>query len=411
VPFGMLEGFAQSGVMPSTAKIIQGGAFRQMRSAIPEISSVAWSSIITGSNPGRHGIFGFTDLRPNSYKLKFPNFGDLKQPPFWQQCKGKSIIINVPSTYPVRDMNGVHISGFVSIDFEKSVHPKSLIPQLKEMDYRLDVDAQKAHNSMELFLEDLDKTLDARITAYRRLWEEQNWQNFMLVFTGTDRLMHFLWDAYEDENHKYHNYFLDHFRKIDKAIGEITDNISSDDILIILSDHGFGKLEKDVYVNCLLANEGFLSFRGNDERGLDNIDSGTKAFAMDPARIYVNLKDKYPSGSLEEKDKESVLKELEALFKSFEVDGKKVIKHIYRKEDVYDGPCVENGPDMVLIAEKGFNLKGAMASQRVADKGPFTGKHTYEDAMLLINNKQIASKLRDRLSVIDAGKLIQSLVT
>ena len=157
VPFGMLKGFAEAGVMPNAAKIIQDGFFTEMFSTVPEISSVAWSSIITGANPAEHGIFGFIDLHPNSYDMKFPNFNDLKAGPFWNQGNSGSVIVNVPSTYPVRQLNGVHISGFVSIDFEKSVYPKSLQPKLKDLDYRLDVDAQKAHSSIELFLEDLDK--------------------------------------------------------------------------------------------------------------------------------------------------------------------------------------------------------------------------------------------------------------
>ena len=163
VPFGMIKDFAETGVMPNTAELISQGIFKKMHSSVPEVSSVAWSSLITGKNPGQHGIFGFTDLFYNSYKMRFPNFNDLKAPPFWDQWEGKSVIINVPATYPVHEMNGVLISGFVSIDFEKSVHPKSLIPSLKNLDYRLDVDSQKAHSSMDLFLKDLDKTLDARI--------------------------------------------------------------------------------------------------------------------------------------------------------------------------------------------------------------------------------------------------------
>ena len=193
VPFGMIKDFAETGVMPNTAELISQGIFKKMYSSIPEVSSVAWSSMITGENPGRHGIFGFMDLFPDSYKMRFPNFNDLKAPPFWDAWEGKSVIINVPATYPVRKMKGVLISGFVSIDLEKSVHPKSLIGPLKDLDYRLDVDAQKAHTAMDVFLEDLDKTLDARIQAYRYLWETQDWQTFMLVFTATDRLMHFLW--------------------------------------------------------------------------------------------------------------------------------------------------------------------------------------------------------------------------
>ena len=99
------------------------------------------------------------------------------------------------------------------------------------------------------------------------------------------------------------------------------------------------------------------------------------------------------------------------MFGSLEIDGKKAIKHIYRKEDVYEGPYLDDGPDLILIAEKGFNLKGAMAVQQLVGKGPFTGKHTYDDAFLLINNKSIVPEFDGQPSVIDIGKLIKSLVT
>src|SRR3989338_8331216 len=126
--------------MPNVRDVMLEGQFKKMQSSLPEVSCVAWSSIITGKNPAEHGIFGFTDLFPGTYNLKFPNFNDLKSQPFWNLVDGKSIIINVPSTYPVSEMNGVHISGFVSIELEKSVYPKFLVAKLKEMDYRLDVD-------------------------------------------------------------------------------------------------------------------------------------------------------------------------------------------------------------------------------------------------------------------------------
>ena len=85
VPCPMLKDFAANGVMPHTGQLIQGGFLAPMNSAMPEISCVAWSSIITGTNAGQHGIFGFTDLHPESYRLKFPNYNDLKAPPFWDQ--------------------------------------------------------------------------------------------------------------------------------------------------------------------------------------------------------------------------------------------------------------------------------------------------------------------------------------
>ena len=410
VPFPMVKDFAGTGVMPNTARIIQGGFFSPMRSSIPEISSVAWSSIITGKNPAEHGIFGFVDLHPKSYQMRFPNFSDLKAQPFWNCCSGKSAIINVPSTYPVRDMNGVHISGFVSIDINKSVHPASLIPELKNLGYRLDVDSQKAHKDLDLFLEDLEETLSARIKTIKYLWDYDEWQIFMPTFTGTDRLMHFLFDAYEDKAHKYHNDFLNHFRRIDGVIGDMYSKLTENDVLIMLSDHGFEKLEKDVYVNYLLSKEGFLAFKPHSEPQLTNIDSATRAFALDPARIYINQKGKYPAGSVEASDKDKYLSQLESLFQSLEIDGKKVIREIYRKEDIYAGLYLQDAPDLVLIAEQGFNLKGAMNCKALANKGVFSGKHNYHEAFLLINDSSFAGQIANNASVIDAGKLIHKLV-
>lgn len=408
VPFGLLADFAGRGVMPNIQRIIQTGIFRAMRSTVPEISSVAWSSIITGCNPAEHGIFGFVDLVPNSYKIRFPNFYELRSPPFWTLVGGKSVIINVPATYPVRTMNGVHISGFVSIDINRSVYPPSLIPELQKLGYRLDVDAEKAHKDMGLFLEDLDQTLAARIRAYEYLWGYTDWKVFMLVFTGTDRLMHFLWDAGEDHSHKYHSYFVEYFRKLDQVIGDVCSRLSQGDALILLSDHGFGRLEKDVYVNFLLAREGFLRFCGS-EPSLTNIDYQTKAFALDPGRIFVNLQGKYPAGSVTAADKSRCVEELEQLFSALEFEGRKVIKHIYRKEQVYSGPLLADAPDIILIADKGFNLKGSLASNQLFARGPFTGKHTYDDAFLLINDPAFADNLPDDLSVINAGELIKTL--
>ncbi len=338
VPFGMIEDFTKNGVMPNTAELLKQGLFKKMESSIPEVSSVAWSSMITGTNPGEHGTFGFMDLHPDSYKMKFPNYNDLKQPPFWDQWDGKSIIINVPSTYPVREMNGVLISGFVSIDFAQSIYPPSLVPLLRDLDYRLDVDARKAHTSMDLFLEDVDKTLSARIEAYRYLWSNYDWQTFMLVFTGTDRLMHFLWEAYEDERHKYHNVFLEHFAKIDGVIGEIGSRLADDDLLIMLSDHGFEKLDYDVYISYVLKEEGFLQFKQDQDITLNNINHGTKAFVLDPARIYINYKNKYPCGTVDPSEGEELLGRLENLFASLETNGRKVVRDIYKKHQIYSGP-------------------------------------------------------------------------
>ena len=408
VPFEMIEGLSDTGIMPNIGRLIYQGIFKKMRSSIPEVSSVAWSSIITGRNPGEHGIFGFTDIHPGSYTLRFPNFNDLKSPPLWNTHAWRSIIINVPSTYPVKEMNGVHISGFVSIDLKKSVYPASLVSTLKDFDYRLDVDSQKAHQSLELFIADLDKTLEARIRTYRYLWKNEEWRFFLLVFTGTDRLMHFLWDAYQDKSHKHHGNFLRHFQKIDEIIGEIESLLNDEDLLIIASDHGFEKLDRDVYINYLLKKEGFLQFKENKESELGHIDFSSKAFALDPARVYLNLKGKYPCGGVQKSDSENILRDLGSLFKSLEIDNKKVIRDIYRKEEIYTGPFLEQAPDMILVSNPGFNLKANIKTEILSDKAIFTGKHTQDNAFLLVAGAFNTGGIPDKPAVADVRSIIET---
>ena len=410
VPYSLIENFTNNGIMPKTKQVIESGLFIPIESSIPEISSVAWSSMITGKNPGEHGIFGYSDIPIGTYRLSFPNFNNLKALPFWEKYnREKSIIINVPSTFPVRPMNGVHISGFVSLDLKRSVYPESLIKKLTELDYRIDVDSSKAHKSTSMFLSDLDKTLKARIAAYRYLWREKDWKTFMLVLTGTDRLSHFLWDAYENEGHKYRSAFLEHFRQIDEVIGEIADSISENDLFIMLSDHGFELLEREINVNFLLEKEKFLKLKSDSRRNYVDIDYGTKAFALEPARIYVNLKNKYPRGSVDKSEYEPLIKELIAVFNDLESDRKKVIKRIFRKEEIYKGAYLNQAPDLVLIPDKGFNLKASLKANKLYEKTIFKGKHTQHDAFLLISHCPREDIIPERPSVSDVCSIIDNL--
>jgi predicted AlkP superfamily phosphohydrolase/phosphomutase len=385
VPYGLIRDLAGSGTMPHMQSLIAQGLFCPLASSIPEISSVAWSSIITGANPAEHGIFGFTDLAPGTYRRVFPNFASLQAPPFWTRPEfGRTAILNVPSTYPARPLDGCLVAGFVALDLEQAVYPPELVPQLQALDYRVDVDAGKAVQSMRLFLADLERTLQARVAAYRYLWQSERWDTFMLVFTGTDRLAHYLWHAYEDEKHRYHQAFLDHFHQIDAAIGEIAGRLAADDLLLMLSDHGFERLDKEVYVNHVLAEHGLLSFPAGEPARLARIDGATRAFALDPGRIYLHERGRYGRGSVSPAGREPLLREIEGLFESLAIDGQRVIRRAYRREEIYHGPWLERAPDLDVLAEPGYNLRATLRPGRLWDRGQRSGKHTQADAFLLV---------------------------
>ena len=180
-----------------------------------------------------------------------------------------------------------------------------------------------------------------------------------------------------------------------------------EDLLIMLSDHGFERLEHDVYVNGLLKSERFLKFKNTAAPKIGDIDGSTKAFALDPARIYINCKGKYPCGSVEAKDKQKVVRDLTDIFNEFCINNRKVIRRVYRKEEIYSGPFLEQAPDLVLVATPGFNLKANVKADAVTGKSIFTGKHTQDSAFLFIKGVFDKQRLSKNPAVHEVWSVIQ----
>jgi predicted AlkP superfamily phosphohydrolase/phosphomutase len=391
VPYTLLKDLRDKGHIPNMAAIFDRGYFGQMSVCIPEISSVSWSSFMTGTQSGEHGIFGFMDLERGSYKMFFPNFTQLKAPTLWDDLvrHGKrSVVINMPATYPARQIDGVLISGFVAIDINKAVYPPTLVPKLNEIGYKIDIDTMKARQDYDFLFHDLNQTLSARERAVELLWELVDWDLLIVVITGTDRLMHFLWDAYEDKTHPYHRSFLEYFGKVDRFVGKIYDRFHALEAsrekgtqFYMLSDHGCTKIETEVYLNRWLQEEGYLKFGNDNPESIQDIGPGSAAFALDPSRLYLNLKGKYPLGTIDLSDYERIRQELkDGMEKLTFANGNKVVKRVYFKEELYQGPHADRGPDLVILSNPGYDLKGKVNSKSVFDRTNLAGMHSQNDA-------------------------------
>jgi len=386
VPHSFLLALTQKGIMPSMKGLIEKGQLHQMKASLPEISSVSWTDFMTGTNPGTHGIFGFTDLKKGTYDLRFPNFQDVKSGTFWDtlgQKKKRSVVINQPSTYPAKPINGILISGFVAIELAKAVYPVAIKDILKLIDYQIDIDTMKSRENHEFLWKDLATTLNGRKKAFDSFWQT-DWDYFEIVITGTDRLQHFLWDAYEDESHQYHQNFLDYYTQLDRFIAKIVDaylEISEDHSgLYLLSDHGFAGIKQEVYLNVWLEQEGYLKFESSTPDELKEIDSSSKAFTMDPNRIYINSKDRYPKGSVDESDKQALKREIADKIRGLKHEGQPVIREVFDTEEIYSGPLVPAGPDLIVLSEYGYDMKGSVKKKEIFGRSNLQGMHTWDDA-------------------------------
>lgn len=395
-PYTLLRDLADRGVMPNVAALIGEGRLMQMDSSIPEISSVAWTSTMTGRNPAKHGVFGFTDLKPGTYDMVFPNFTSVRTNTLWDVlgAAGKrSVIINQPATYPAKKLNGVLIAGFVAIDLAKAVYPPALVPRLESMGYRIDVDSAKARDDMDAFIEDLFQTLRVREQAILELFDEGGWDFFQGVVTGTDRLQHFLWDAYEDESHQHHETFLDYYRAVDALIGKVVERLDNETFFGMMSDHGFTGIKKEVFVNHWLRENGYLRFSTDSPTKLSEIAEGSRAFCLDPSRIYVNVKGRFPKGSVEPADAPALVDELTGKLAALTdpETGEAIVRDVYRRDEIFSGPLIEQAPDLVLVSNWGYDLKGSVKRQVFAEKGFLGGIHTQDDAFLYIRGADVIS--------------------
>ena len=386
VPYSLILELTARGVMPSLADLLKSGHLHRMKASLPEISAVSWTDFMTGTDSGEHGIFGFTDLKPGSYALRFPNFMDVKKETLWDvlgKTGKRSIILNQPSTYPARPLNGVLVSGFVALDLAKAVYPLSQKAALDRMGYQIDIDTMKSRRDHAFLWSELERTIDGRERALDYFWKE-DWDYFEFVVTGTDRLHHFLWNAYADESHRYHGRFLDYYRRVDGIIGRLAVSYrrqtGGNAGLYLLSDHGFCQINQEVYLNAWLQKEGYLRFAGDSPQGLEDIADKSLAFALDPNRIYLNRKGGFPNGVVEEADRKALKTDIRQKLERLEFEGRRVIRRVFDADTVYSGPFAASGPDLLVLSEPGFDLKGSVKKKEIFGRTDLEGMHTWDDA-------------------------------
>ncbi len=411
VPESLVENFCTEGVWPFMAGLVKSGSLSRMKVTLPEISAVSWPSFMTGSDPGAHGIFGFTDFRPGKYEIRFPCFSDLKVPTFWDRLGelGKiSVVLNQPGTYPARAIPGVLVSGFVAIDLMKAVQPMRNLAALRRMNYQIDIDTQRCRKDHDQLFLELSSTLEGRRKAVNHFWTTQDWDYFQVVVTGTDRLQHYLWSAIGDKDHPRHEQALDYYQKVDGFLKEMWERFASEtnaekegENFFVLSDHGFCGIKQEVNLNVWLREQGFLAFTSDDPRGLENIGPETRAFALDPSRIYLHLEGNFPKGTVKPEQTEEIKQEIKEGLLGLEFNGERVLEMVKDRDEAYHGPEARNGPDLVAVSCHGFDLKAAPGAKDLFTRTDLTGMHTWDDAFFWSSEP-----VKDDLNITDLAEVI-----
>jgi len=394
-PYSLLRQLMEEGAMPTYQRLTGDGTFTRMYSTQPTVSSVAWTSFMCGKDPGGTNIFGFTDLFPNSYQLDIPDSTRIKSKLIWEHLTDlgkRSVTMGVPISYPTRPIDGVMVGCFLSPKLEKAVHPPEYLELLKRLDYRLDTDAWLAREDLAKFWLELNVVFDRRRETMLHFMDHERWDVLMVHFMETDRMMHFMIDQFVKGEEPWAGRFREFFGRVDELIGAIEMRLKEGDELVILSDHGFTPLKYEVYPNRVLYEEGLLKFRSWPPKSIMDIAEGSRAFIMDPGRLYVNVQGKFPMGTVPPESRARVADEVAELLVEKLVDpetGERMVANVHRRDELYSGPHVERGPDIVLEPKWGYDLKGAVNKESLTGRTALCGMHTYEDAHLYVRSRQL----------------------
>jgi predicted AlkP superfamily phosphohydrolase/phosphomutase len=324
--------------------------------------------MITGLSPAKHGIFDFRRRRWGSLEVEILNGGSRDGTPFWNYLSDVGLsagIFNVPMTFPPEPVDGFFVSG---MDTPRTSNRFTFPAELGDMlnawvnGYRIDV-GQGAPDEVQ-YMDDILDLQRKHVEAFRLLLEKYDPDIAMGVFVGTDRMQHAFWRYWEgavESGARVDNVFWQGlsttYQIVDDLIGDLLEKVERQDaLLIVVSDHGFGPLHKDIYLNQWLVDRGFLSVKPNASGSSfwNAVDwAKTRAYSFGYfGNLYLNLVGREPLGTVHPgREANSYLASLrrELLEWQDPESATALTDEVIPMKDIYSGPYVNWGPDLFVV--------------------------------------------------------------
>lgn len=231
---------------------------------------------------------------------------------------------------------------------------------------------ERALNEDE-FLQMVKLLAAERMRQWKRAIDHFDHGFLFYYFGHTDQLAHIFWRDIDpghpgrkpEQDGKYDKVIEDTYIEMDGVVGDALAKIDSDDVLIIMSDHGFASFRRGMNLNTWLMDNDYLAIRSEakEARGsFANIDFGnSEAYALGLNCFYINLKGRERAGIVEPARKRELMNEIAAkLLEVRDDDGTKVIDKVYIVDDLYPHADPLIAPDMLI----GFarNYRGSWAN-------------------------------------------------
>lgn len=397
-----VRALVKTGRLPNFEKVLKDGTSADLRSVYPYVTAPAWSSLFSGVNPGKHGLFDQLALKNGV--AGFPNMRHSDVPFLWDYVSkaGKKILaVGIPFVHPVPQVNGAFVSGrFVK---ELSCFPPHLersfdLSGFDDIKYHSIRDRlHRSRNEKELKLRRLSSDLRKRLKTSQKLIESEEWDMVAVVDGFPDEFLHIEPSDEELE--------LEMFSVIDSFLGVLASRMNDSDSLLLVSDHGFTRASRVLFIKKWLISKKYVPREGTPgphlDRGMVNRIPAAKKMSTHVRQVL----SWNPRQSGDELPKERqdyligwpppgslvmtlgtqnlvwlrFLQEVgprggdigtELISDLEELRGAGFIKKVYRTSELYRGKYTEEAPGQ-LLAEPADNC--------VIDKNTVTGSELYSD--------------------------------
>ena len=439
--FNVIMPLVKEGELKNIAKLMNEGSWGALRSTIPAFSPVAWTSMITGVNPGKHGIAD-AFIHHKEYRMSFVNSTYRGYKPIWSILNSLGIstgVVNVPVTYPPEQVDGFLITGmFTPEHVDDFAYPTDLRKRIEEKAGKYIFEAVQSPNINKV-IKSTYEVIDQRDKIFSYLLSEYDLDFYFMVFVEADRIQHSFWkymdetftDVSHRERNKYGGVITDIYKKLDKSVGNILEHYREGDTVMLVSDHGFDSLHRAFALSNWLIEKGYTKYHTFGELSMpkppSNIDSikkklfgkaydkdkdkainwyfqnidwnATKAFTEGASGgIFINVEGRQKQGIVKngeeyENVRHKIIDELKELRDP--ATGKKVVKEAYRREDIYTTDNFSGIPDIIVICEKGYHTisPSECAYYRLSGKDMFfshswSGRHE-EDGIFVVKGPMI----------------------
>ena len=395
--FAVIDPMLEAGELPNLAQLFAAGARGVLRSVTHPLTPHAWSTMTTGVNAGRHGIWDFTQRVEGSYDPRVVNGSYRRAPAVWDRLSAagvRSALVSIPFTWPAPEIEGCVVAGFDAADRDQGfTHPAGLLDELRDRFGRLVLDYHfPIGHDGELDLDLVRRAAEQKVEIALWLADRYEVELLFAVFMAADHVHHLCWDDWEQRG--LESRVADVYRILDQAAGALADAAGTDGDVLVVSDHGGGKLEDVVNLNHFLAETGYLAYRGASaalgrrvasrvfelrrvvpesartwvkrrvpalrERAYEATSytvvdwERTRAFAYGTfGNVVINMRGREAEGIVAPEEYEAVRAEVaEALHELRGRNGEPIVAAVHRREDLCYGPEISKVPDLVVEFEE-----------------------------------------------------------